>query len=87
MTSKRANTTVFAMLPGTVAAVPAGTLSLFEEGAVVQASRFRYGTRYTQRVNAIEVDPSRDLPSGSLPMGLPSSVPSAMPRRICGAGS
>jgi len=57
MTSKRANTTVFAMLPGAVNAVPAGTLSLFEEGAVVQASRFRYGTRYVERPNAIEVDP------------------------------
>jgi len=57
MTSKRINTTVFATLPGAVAAVPAGTLSLFEEGAVVQASRFRYGTRYVQRANALEVDP------------------------------
>jgi len=57
MTSKRTNTTVFATLPGTVTAVPAGTLSLFEEGAVVEASRFRYGSRYTQRANAIEVDP------------------------------
>jgi serine/threonine-protein kinase HipA len=57
MTSKRASTTVFATLPGAVTAVPAGTLSLFEAGAVVQASRFRYGTRYAQRANAIEVDP------------------------------
>lgn len=57
MTSKRTNTTVFATLPGAVTAVPAGTLSLFEEGAVVEASRFRYGTRYAQRANAIEVDP------------------------------
>jgi serine/threonine-protein kinase HipA len=57
MTSRRANTTVFATLPGAVAAVPAGTLSLFEEGAIVKASRFRYGTRYAQRPHAIALDP------------------------------
>jgi len=57
MTSKRTNTTVFATLPGAVSAVPAGTLSLFEEGVVVEASRFRYGARYVQRANALEVDP------------------------------
>jgi serine/threonine-protein kinase HipA len=57
MTSKRTTTTVFATLPGTVTAVPAGSLALFEDGAIVRASRFRYGSRYVRRTNAIEIDP------------------------------
>lgn len=50
---------VFVHLPGQADAVPAGRLTLFEEGIELRASRFAYGRRYPQRRNpaAIEVDP------------------------------
>lgn len=48
---------VFIYLPGETAAVPAGRLTLLEQGPQVQASRFAYGRRYLQRANAVPVDP------------------------------
>jgi serine/threonine-protein kinase HipA len=48
---------VFAYLPGEVSDVPAGLLTLSEEGATSIGSSFVYGSRYLKRNNAIEVDP------------------------------
>jgi len=48
---------VFAYLPGEAAAVPAGLLTLEEEGAVPQGADFVYGLRYLDRPDAIEIDP------------------------------
>ncbi|PKL94559.1 MAG: type II toxin-antitoxin system HipA family toxin, partial [Gammaproteobacteria bacterium HGW-Gammaproteobacteria-8] len=48
---------VFMHLPGETDAVPAGRLTLIEQGLQVQASRFAYGRRYLQRANAVPVDP------------------------------
>lgn|SRR5574337_1126936 len=49
--------TVFIHLPGETEAVPAGRLTMIEQGLQLQASRFAYGRRYLQRGNAIPVDP------------------------------
>ena len=49
--------TVFIHLPGETEAVPAGRLTMVEQGLQVQASRFAYGRRYLQRANAVPVDP------------------------------
>lgn len=49
-------TVVFIYLPGEVEAVPAGTLTLTEVGEEI-SSKFTYGTRYTKRPNAVELDP------------------------------
>ncbi len=57
MTSKTTELAVFAYLPESIDAVPAGLLDLTEEGATVLGSRFTYGTRYIDRPNAQEVDP------------------------------
>lgn len=54
---------VFIYLPGETAAVPAGRLSLIEDGIELRASRFSYGKRYLRRPNAVPVDPV------SLPIG------------------
>jgi serine/threonine-protein kinase HipA len=48
---------VFAYLPGNVSAVPAGRLTVVEEGMEVIASKFGYGERYLRRRDAIPVDP------------------------------
>ena len=48
---------VFMHLPGETEAVPAGRLTMIEQGLQVQASRFAYGRRYLQRANAVPVDP------------------------------
>lgn len=50
---------VFVHLPGEVTAVPAGRVTLFEQGIQLQASRFAYGRRYPARREpaAIAVDP------------------------------
>jgi serine/threonine-protein kinase HipA len=48
---------VFAYLPESVSEVPAGLLSLSEEGPVSIGASFVYGTRYLARPNAIEIDP------------------------------
>ncbi len=48
---------VFAYLPSEVSAVPAGLLSLTEEGPISIGASFVYGTRYLARGKAIEIDP------------------------------
>jgi serine/threonine-protein kinase HipA len=48
---------VFAYLPDEVFDVPAGLLSLSEEGANSIGASFVYGSRYMARPNAIEIDP------------------------------
>lgn len=53
---------VFMHLPGETEAVPAGRLTIIEQGLQVQASRFSYGRRYLQRANAVPVDPGDDRP-------------------------
>lgn len=57
---------VFAHLPDQNDAVPAGRLSLLEEGLQSVGSTFGYGARYLKRVNAIPVDPV-SLPLSGLP--------------------
>lgn len=49
--------TVFIHLPGETEAVPAGRLTMIEQGLQVQASTFAYGRRYVARANALPVDP------------------------------
>ncbi len=49
--------TVFIHLPGETEAVPAGCLTMIEQGLQVQASIFAYGRRYVTRANALPVDP------------------------------
>jgi serine/threonine-protein kinase HipA len=49
--------TVFIHLPGETEAVPAGRLTMIEQGLQVQASAFAYGRRYVMRANALPVDP------------------------------
>ncbi len=48
---------VFAYLPGEPTAVPAGLLTLEEEGATPKGAAFVYGLRYLDRPNALEIDP------------------------------
>lgn len=49
--------TVFIHLPGETEAVPAGRLTMIEQGLLVQASTFAYGRRYVARANALPIDP------------------------------
>jgi serine/threonine-protein kinase HipA len=60
------NGIVFAYLPDQHEAVPAGRLSLLEEGLQSVGSTFGYGARYLERANALPVDPV-SLPLSSLP--------------------
>lgn len=55
MTSRKL--AVFAYLPDEPMAVPAGLLTLEEEGVTQRGAAFVYGLRYLERVNAVEVDP------------------------------
>jgi serine/threonine-protein kinase HipA len=55
---------VFAQLPGSADAVPAGALTLVEEGRETLASRFAYGRNYLVRPSRIPVDP-KSLPLDS----------------------
>lgn len=48
---------VFIHLPGETEAVPAGRLTMIEQGLQLQASTFAYGRRYVARANALPVDP------------------------------
>jgi serine/threonine-protein kinase HipA len=57
---------VFIHLPDQSEAVPAGRISLLEEGLQSAGSTFGYGARYLKRANAIPVDPV-SLPLSSLP--------------------
>ena len=56
---------VFIHLAGATRAVPAGQLTLVEQGVQLQASRFAYGRRYRDRSDALPVDPA------SLPLAVP----------------
>ena len=56
----------FVHLPDQSEAVPAGRISLLEEGLQSVGSTFGYGARYLKRANAIPVDPV-SLPLSSLP--------------------
>jgi serine/threonine-protein kinase HipA len=67
MTSKTWNTTVFIHLPGEAEAVPAGQLTVEEEGPRVISSTFGYGKRYLERQNAAPIDPSSLGLEGALP--------------------
>ena len=48
--------TVFIHLPGETEAVPAGRLTMIEQGLQVQASTFAYGRRYVARANALPME-------------------------------
>ena len=48
---------VFAYLPEIAQAVPAGEISLLEEGGETLGSTFGYGARYLKRPNAVPLDP------------------------------
>ena len=47
---------VFAWLPGEQKAVPAGQLSIVEEGLAVVSSSFGFGAKYLERAKAIPID-------------------------------
>lgn len=57
MSSKPWDATVFVYLPNDTIAVPAGRLTMMEEGTQVRASTFGYGRLYLERSKAIPVDP------------------------------
>ncbi len=86
---------VFIYLPGEVDAVPAGRLTMVEDGLHVRASRFAYGRRYLERHNAVPVDPvslplalgragGELLPSGGLALfgALRDATPDVWGRRV-----
>jgi serine/threonine-protein kinase HipA len=77
--------------------VPAGLLTLTEEGSEVRASEFAYGLKYLERGNAIEIDPvslslkdrpairgKKILPADDLPFfgGIRDAAPDAWGRRV-----
>ncbi len=87
--------TVFIHLPGETEAVPAGRLTMIEQGLQVQASTFAYGRRYVARANALPVDPvslalvdeaggEERLPAAGLAMfgALRDAAPDAWGRRV-----
>ncbi len=87
--------TVFIHLPGETQAVPAGRLTMIEQGLQVQASTFAYGRRYVARANALPVDPialalapgrndEERVPAGGLAMfgALRDATPDAWGRRV-----
>lgn len=87
--------TVFIHLPGETEAVPAGRLTMIEQGLQVQASTFAYGRRYVARSNALPVDPialalmpgrndEERVPAGGLAMfgALRDATPDAWGRRV-----
>jgi serine/threonine-protein kinase HipA len=86
---------VFASLDGTF--VPAGLLTLTEDGPQLNASEFAYGTRYIDRPGALEIDPvslslkdkeavraRKIFPENSLPFfgGIRDAAPDAWGRRV-----
>jgi len=86
---------VFIHLPGEAEAVPAGRLTMIEQGLQLQASTFAYGRRYVERANALPVDPvalalaaGRNdevrVPAGGLAMfgALRDATPDAWGRRV-----
>lgn len=90
-----AERTVFIHLPGETEAVPAGRLTMIEQGLQVQASTFAYGRRYGARANALPVDPvslalaselgsEERVPAAGLAMfgALRDATPDAWGRRV-----
>jgi len=57
MTSKSAKFAVFAYLDRETSSVPAGLMTMVEEGSVLLRSTFRYGQRYVERPKRLELDP------------------------------
>jgi len=87
--------TVFVHLPGETEAVPAGRLTMIEQGLQMQASTFAYGRRYVARANALPVDPvaltleagrngEERVPAAGLAMfgALRDATPDAWGRRV-----
>lgn len=58
---------VFAYLAGETEAVPAGTLTILEEGRRVLSSRFGYGAKYLARPKAVPVDSGNLRLEGAVP--------------------
>lgn len=90
-----AERTVFIHLPGETEAVPAGRLTMVEQGLKVLASTFAYGRRYVARAHALPVDPialalmperndEERVPTGGLAMfgALRDATPDAWGRRV-----
>lgn len=86
---------VFIHLPGETEAVPAGRLTMIEQGLQLQASTFAYGRRYVARANALPVDPvslalvpgrndEERVPAAGLAMfgALRDATPDAWGRRV-----
>jgi serine/threonine-protein kinase HipA len=86
---------IFIHLPGQADAVPAGRLTLLEQGTVLNASRFAYGRRYLERRDALPVDPvslaldqgrggAELLPAGGLTLfgAIRDAAPDAWGRRV-----
>jgi serine/threonine-protein kinase HipA len=86
---------VFIHLPGEIEAVPAGRLTMIEQGSRVMASTFTYGRRYVTRANALPVDPvalemaqgsneAERVPANGLAMfgALRDATPDAWGRRV-----
>src|ERR1051325_7297651 len=61
------NGVVFAYLDQEIAAVPAGQLTVVEEGLTVLSSTFGYGSKYLARPNAIPMDPTGLKLEGAVP--------------------
>lgn len=87
--------TVFIYLPGEATAVPAGRLTMVEDGNALKASTFAYGRRYVARANALPVDPvslalsaapggEERLPTAGLTLfgALRDATPDAWGRRV-----
>src|ERR1700733_13295870 len=66
---------VFVYTQESLQAVPAGSLSIIEEGPRVVSSTFGYGKRYLERPDAVPIDPV----SLSLEEAVPGSVRRATP--------
>lgn len=75
---------VYIQLPGTLTTVPAALLKVEQLGDGVHVGRFRYGDRYLERRDAIELDPF-ELPLGknvyefTKLKGIPGAVRDASP--------
>ena len=71
--TRRVERYVFFFLPAALEAVPAGRLTLFEEGYRTLDSQFVYGRRYRERPQALPVDPL------SLPLASPDAAAERSP--------
>jgi serine/threonine-protein kinase HipA len=75
---------VYIQLPDTLESVPAGLLKVTRQSDGTYVGRFRYGDRYLERRNAVELDPFQ-LPLGKLVheftklKGIPGAIRDAAP--------